>query len=61
MNVRPVYTAVERDRFAIIYLELTAVNARWDISMMHSAEPALVCMAEEIVILKHEVGLQTSI
>lgn len=45
MNVRPVSTAVGRDKFVIIYLELTAVTARWDTIMMHSAEPALVCKA----------------
>lgn len=51
MNVRLVYTAVGRDRFVIIYLALTAAIARWDINMMHSAEPALVCTAQEERIL----------
>lgn len=47
MNVKLVYTVVVKDRFVIIFLGLIAVTARWAISMMHSAEPALVCKAQD--------------
>lgn len=46
-NAKLVYTVVVKDRFVIIFLGLIAVTARWAISMMHSAEPALVCKAQD--------------